>query len=202
MLGTLDATKKSNWKAYVPTSVHAYNATRNEATGFSTFYLIFGRQPSERQVDVEDYLDFTKQLRERLESAHKIATAEGKEFANRHNVLYHRRVRGTTFEVGDLVLVRNISLRGRNKLTNRWEDGDVYVVNNSQRYMCFIVQREGAHGCKIYLFRNVVLPVNFLPLPVDKTEYAEKRTRDSWQAPIQNNQVIYAYEMISRRKTT
>ena len=98
-------------------------------------------------------MDFIKQQRERLESAYNIATQEGKKSANRHKVLNDGRVRGYTIEVGDHVLVRNVGLRGRNKLANRWED-DVYVVKEQPEI-------------EIHLHRNVLLLVNFLPLPVD-----------------------------------
>ena len=38
----------------------------------------------------------------------------------------------------------------------------------------FAVQREGTHGGKITFNRDMLLPVNFLSLPVEKTEYAAK----------------------------
>ena len=56
MLDTLTATTKANWKVYVPTLVHPYNATRNEATEFSPFYLVFGRHlrlPTDLAMGVE-----------------------------------------------------------------------------------------------------------------------------------------------------
>ena len=45
MLGTLENSKKSDWKSYVQPLVHAYNATRHDTKGFSPFYLMFGRHP-------------------------------------------------------------------------------------------------------------------------------------------------------------
>ena len=45
MLGTLPEKPKSTWREQVPTLVHAYNCTRNNATGFSPYYLMFGCKP-------------------------------------------------------------------------------------------------------------------------------------------------------------
>ena len=45
MLGTLPEKPKSTWREQVPTQVHAYNCTRNNVTGFSPYYLMFGRKP-------------------------------------------------------------------------------------------------------------------------------------------------------------
>ena len=44
MLGTLLERPKSTWREQVPTLVHAYNCTRNNATGFSPYYLMFGQK--------------------------------------------------------------------------------------------------------------------------------------------------------------
>ena len=45
MLGTLDNKQKEDWKSYVSTLVHAYNTTKLYSTGFSPFFLMFGRHP-------------------------------------------------------------------------------------------------------------------------------------------------------------
>ena len=45
MLGTLPKKPKSTWREQVPTLVHAYNCTRNNATGLSPYYLMFGCKP-------------------------------------------------------------------------------------------------------------------------------------------------------------
>ena len=45
MLGTLPEKPKSTWREQVPIPVHAYNCTRNNATGFSLYYIMFRQKP-------------------------------------------------------------------------------------------------------------------------------------------------------------
>ena len=45
MLETLKPNRKQNWKLYINPLVHAYNCTRNESTGLSPYFLMFGRNP-------------------------------------------------------------------------------------------------------------------------------------------------------------
>ena len=45
MLETLPNDAKKRWQDWVPTLTHAYNCTTSKTTGFSPYYLIYGRQP-------------------------------------------------------------------------------------------------------------------------------------------------------------
>ena len=45
MLGTLEDRQKEDWKSFVAPLVHAYNATKHDSTGFSPYFLMFGRHP-------------------------------------------------------------------------------------------------------------------------------------------------------------
>ena len=45
MLGTLPTHAKKNWQECIATLTHAYNCTVSSVTGFSPYFLMFGRTP-------------------------------------------------------------------------------------------------------------------------------------------------------------
>ena len=45
ILGTLEGSQKVEWKSYVSTITHAYNAAGHDSKGISPFILMFGRHP-------------------------------------------------------------------------------------------------------------------------------------------------------------
>ena len=52
MLGTLPSHVKSGWQDKVSTMTHAYNCTVSSATGFSPYFLLYGRHPI-LPIDIE-----------------------------------------------------------------------------------------------------------------------------------------------------
>ena len=74
MLGTLEDEKKANWSKYISALVHAYNSTKHDSTGFSPYFLIFGREarfPVDLHLGVNpdgfshsDHVQYLKGLRE------------------------------------------------------------------------------------------------------------------------------------------
>ena len=45
MLGTLEPHLKSRWHEHVDAMTHAYNCSQHDSTGYSPYYLMFGRHP-------------------------------------------------------------------------------------------------------------------------------------------------------------
>ncbi len=174
MLRTLTPEKKADWKVHVGPLVHAYNATRHESTGFSPFFLMFGRKPR-LAVDVvlglgnEEYETdrnkYVANLRERLEDAYRLASTGAVKAQERQRGNYNKKARAAVVEVGDLVLVKVVAFDGKHKIADKWEQ-DVYVVLEKRKDLpVYVVQKDDGSGPKKTLHRNLLLPISGLPIP-------------------------------------
>ena len=93
--GNINPRAEKGWKSHVPALVHAYNCTRNAATWFSPYFLLFGREPR-LPVDVEFELqregqrgspgesNYISQLRRRLKFAYRKAKHMAQKQQARH----------------------------------------------------------------------------------------------------------------------
>ena len=175
MLGTLEDYQKSDWKAHVPTLVHAYNATFHDSTGYSPHYLMFGRHP---RLAIDAFLglpteslssptqtEYVRKLKERLTFAYRKAQEQSKKAAARNKIKYDMNARNSILEPGDLVLVRNVGIRGKNKLADRWEHEPYLVLEQpNEDIPVYRVQRTDTRSKKTRLLhRNLLLPFMGLP---------------------------------------
>lgn len=178
MLGTLEDDQKSDWKSYVAPLVHAYNATRHDSTKFSPYYLMFGRHPrlaidaylglySGHDSDTHSRISYASKLSKRLQYAYKVAAAEAEKNAARYKCHYDLKVREATLAIGDKVLVRNVGLKGKNKLADKWTK-EVYVVISTPNsdIPVYRVQKETG-GPTRTLHRNLLLPFTAIPKTSD-----------------------------------
>ena len=74
MLGTFSIESKINWQHWVSNLTHAYNCMTTKVTGFSPYFLMFGREPR-ISVDEEFGITFPKTkcntVKQYMETLHK-----------------------------------------------------------------------------------------------------------------------------------
>ena len=103
--------------------------------------------------DKGSYPEFVSDLKKRLEFAYGLAVEKLKEAKIKQAKTFNKKVRGSTVEVGDRVLVRNVGLRGKQKIADRWQE-DVYVVvgKPNEEIPVFEVRRENGSSSSKSLF--------------------------------------------------
>uniref|UniRef100_A0A3P9JPF0 Gypsy retrotransposon integrase-like protein 1 n=1 Tax=Oryzias latipes TaxID=8090 RepID=A0A3P9JPF0_ORYLA len=173
MLGTLENKQKSQWKQHVKPLVHAYNCTKNEVTGFTPYELLFGRCPrlpvdlafglSVREPRSISHSDYVKNLRSRLEESYKLASKHAFKSAAKNKARFDKRITPSSLDIGDRVLVRNVRLRGKHKLQDKWEQGVYKVIKRAGELPVYTVQPENHDGPSRTLHRDLLLPCGFLP---------------------------------------
>ena len=200
MLGTLPNDKKVDWKSYVAPLVHAYNATCHDTTGYSPYYLMYGRHPK-LAIDVQFGLDsdprrkvptsdYAKLLRDRLDFAYEKASAGQKAAAKSSKARYDTRAREATLQPGDRVLVRKCAFTSKHKIADRWEEPVYEVVRRVNKDTpVYVVHPEDGDGPSRTLHRNLLLPCfptaeqegaapDIQPIPATPTDIVDDNNQD------------------------
>lgn len=195
MLRTLPEHKKSSWKESLNKVVHAYNCTRHEATGYSPFFLLFGRSPR-LPVDVIfgtkpasslNYPAYVKKWQAAMKEAYDLATKRSGLSGARGKKHYDKKANSPVLQPGDRVLVRNLSERGGpGKLRSYWEDKiQVVVQRKGEGSPVYGIKPETGAGRHRVIHRNLLLPCNYLPFEVEqpKTQSRPKRVVKTRKTP-------------------
>lgn len=187
MLRTLDEEKKGNWSDYVSKVVHAYNCTTREATGFSPFYLLFGRHPRlpidlvfgiNEEEGYKSQQQYAQKWQQQMKEAYDIATKTIKRTTARGKINYDQKRQSSVLFPGDRVFVRNVSERGGpGKLCSHWEEQiHIVVSQKGENSPAYEVKPERGTGRGRILHRNMLMPCHALLLeqPVQCTVGGQK----------------------------
>ena len=179
MLGTLSEEEKADWKSHISSMTHAYNCTKNASTGFSPYFLMYGRQPR-LPIDVKFGLfrnlssstfsksKYVDRLKKRLDYAYSKADEIQSKESARQKQRYDRKAKHVQLDPGDLVLVRVVAHKGRHKIQNKWEDQEYVIVSQPNLDIpVYKVKPTTGEGRIRTLHRNLLLP---LGTSIDKEE--------------------------------
>ena len=150
MIGKLEEDKKACWSEHLPELLLAYNTTRSTVTGYSPYYLLFGRRP---RIPV-DYLfptlhDLPHQtkmevsvvaMQKRLEEAFAVARHLTSEEVAKQCRYYDRKAGAVALQPGDVVMVHTDGFVGKRKVKDRWEDGGFIIESQLEDWPVYRVK--------------------------------------------------------------
>ncbi|KAK7898579.1 hypothetical protein WMY93_019432 [Mugilogobius chulae] len=195
MLGTLQEEDKVKWRDYVQPLVHSYNCTKNDTTGYSPYQLMFGRQPN-LPIDIafglskadkrhEAHNQYVKELRDSLTESYKIAKEHSEKSALHNKQRFDKRIRESKLEAGDRVLVKNVGLRGKHKISTRWSQTIYQVIKQVRDLPVYVVAPFDNDGPERVLHRDLLLPCGFLSVAEEQiSDTTPKQTRKSKRSPL------------------
>ena len=147
-------------------------APENSATGFSPYFLMFGRQPhlpvnitlglAPHTVTEPNTSKFVQKIREHtLEGSEKSWGISGQRSAQWHKCNYDKWGRAAALEVGDTVLVCVTTFKGHHKIQGHWENSE-HVVEKwpYPTVPVYVVCPREGEGHSQTLHRNYLLPIS------------------------------------------
>ena len=115
MISKLDPEKRKKWPAHIGLIIIAYNSTRSLVTGYSPYYLMFGRRPwlpidmlfpmRRTQMLIHTIDEYIASLNDRLRKSLVIAQDCAVKEAQRQKRLYDHKVGAIELRPGDKILV-------------------------------------------------------------------------------------------------
>ncbi|CAI5680231.1 unnamed protein product [Oreochromis niloticus] len=124
--------------------------------------LVLGIQPD--MASHKTHSEYVKGLRQRLQESYSLAAKNAKKMGEKNKARFDREVRAAELLEGDRVLVRNMNIRGKHKLADRWEQKIHVVVRRISNSPVYVVKPETGEGPHRTLHRDLLLPCGFLPV--------------------------------------
>ena len=166
-LCTLSLEKKRKWPEFLPELVFAYNCTSHSTTGYSPYYLFFGREPT-LPVDhlfgsashTEECEEWITEHRERLEQAFRLDSARTEKEALRRQTRSNLKATDTSIPVGSRVFLKN-RVQGHSKIQDVWDATPYKVVKRldtgNTYVMVLLIATTAEEELKKTVHRNDIL---------------------------------------------
>ena len=127
-LRTLCPKQKLKWPESPPELVYAYNCTPHSTTGYSPYYLFFGREPilpidyvlGSKMEPKGDHLEWVTEHHERLDEAFRHASENTEKEALRRIAHNDLKADNTDLRLGSRGFLRN-RVKGCNKVQDTWD---------------------------------------------------------------------------------
>ena len=150
MIGKLEQDKKACWSEHLPEMLAAYNGTRSAVTGYSPYFLLFGRKsrmpvdclfPTLRDSPHQAKMEVSVvAMQKRLKEAFTVARHLTSQEAARQRCYYDRKAGAVALQPGDIVMVCTDGFVGKRKVKDRWEDGDFIVESQLEDWPVYKVR--------------------------------------------------------------
>ncbi|UYV71288.1 hypothetical protein LAZ67_8002510, partial [Cordylochernes scorpioides] len=113
MLSMYVNTDQKNWDEILPFITHAYNTTIQETTGYSPFFLMFGREPTSLlddrnisvDIDKDDYDEYIKHHLDKINRTRKLVINNTIKTQEKMKKNYDKKHMERSYEPGELVAV-------------------------------------------------------------------------------------------------
>ena len=150
MIGKLEQDKKAHWSEHLPEMLSAYNGTRSAVTGYSPYFLLFGRK-ARMPVDylfptLHDSPHQTKMevsvmaMQKRLKEAFAVARHLTSQEAAKQRRYYDRKAGAVALQPGDVVMVHTDGFVGKWKVKDQWEDGGFIIESQLEDWPVYKVR--------------------------------------------------------------
>ena len=150
MIGKLEQDKKARWSEHLPEMLAAYKGTCSAVTGYSPYFLLFGRKsrmpvdclfPTLRDSPHQAKMEVSvAAMQKRLKEAFAVARHLTSQEAARQRRYYDRKAGAVALQPGDVVMVCTNGFVGKRKVKDRWEDGGFIVESQLEDWPVYKVR--------------------------------------------------------------
>ena len=185
MISTLETKDKWHWKDYLPTLVHAYNGTKNNAKDLSPNYLMYRHKPrlptdiwfglTSPQSEEHSHNQFLAKLSTQLQWCYELAIQHSHEESTCQKLWYDQRIRASRFQPNDLCLVWQKAFGGKHNIGDCWVNMTYAVVEQQPNLPVYTIKPWQGVGRTLVVHQNLLMHI----MPYHRWDEAQSESQDS-----------------------